>query len=750
MSFNYKNNDIDILHIPPQYPGDARVYKATDFYTQSILNQRNLKNLPLSEDYISTLPELQFTESNSGNKIFVEISNLIFSLVNYPSKEITVNTTLQLFDKLTTPQTKSINQYLHIFSFLSEIGEVQDPLLGNTDLEYYAPNFESISPDYQNIELQIKENTRRLRAFWGIILSENQKVSINSINSLIDTNDNLPSITIPNSEEFIDFNLISGDNARIYILDPNFQANKKYFIMPDFFTILPFLKLKRNFGFYSNGYYWGENNKELLPQPKYNATWVKTDFNEEIYPEKYISLLLSDNPSQDNFLEINLTKYVYNLFSGVNNQGDQLGININSPNGFPCLPSPDRIQFKNEEYNQTQTCKKRQLLKNDNNNLYATYPLDLGNISLVNGEMIAKFNKEPTSHIIYDDQGAILTKGSFSIEDDVLTWFPETHSSLGENDYIYIQPSIIFKSGSGLNLSAVTLEKCNLDYNNISQTITNIKDAEDEDINQYVTPTNSEEFIVVFGRERNAIHYIYRKVTLTSNGNGIINTDNLSNSGVIAFIEGVDGRIDKPLVKMQANFTNYNCLIYHVPSLTEKWQFEFTAHNPIYEDLSKLENSQIISDFVQIAHTQGGGASVYQTGGELRFSNFDLKLKPLSSPTYPSYILNTPIIFGGEEGYESIGWRFVTFPPGIGVSYPKKGERIKINSGTLYQRQHKLGYLMPELKTKLPYQSLFCFICKTVTNEYLLVIIKSNLVSGTVTFEMGDNSSISVFNIQEI
>lgn len=750
MSLNYKNNDVDILHIPPQYPGDARVYKATDFYTQSILNQRNLKNLPFTENYILNLPELQFDAVNSSDEINLTINNLIFSLINYPSKEISISASLKLFDRLTTPQDGNIIQYLQIFSFLSEIGEIQDPLLGNTNLEYYAPDLESVSPDYQYIELKIKENTRRLRAFWGIILSEDFKVSDNCLNNLIMDGDSLPSITIPNSGNFQDLILEQGNRARMYFLDSNLKRNTQYFIMPDFCVFLPFLKLKRNFGFYSKGYYWGKDNREPLPSNKYNALSIKRYINEEKYTEKYLSLLLSDDISSDNYLDINLTKGIFNLFSGVNNQGNQSGINIQSPNEFACLPSPDRIQFKNQEYYQTQTCKKRQLFKNENNNLYATYPLDIGNIPPVNGESIAKFNKDPNSHFIYDTQGSLLLKGTFSIEDDVLTWFPETNSILEENDYIYIQPSIIFKAGSGINLPTVSLDECNIEDNNVVKTLTNIRNAESEDINQYTTPQNEEDFIIVFGKERNAIHYIYKKVTLTTNANGIINTDNIPSSGVIAFIEGVNGRVDKPVVNMGTNFTDYKCLVYHIPTLTEKWQFTFTIHNPIYENLAKLDNSQIISDFVQIAHTQGGGASVYQTGGEWRFSNLDIKLKPLSSPIYPSYTLNTPIIFGGEEGYESIGWRYVTFPPGVGVSYPKKGEKIKVISGSLYQRNYKLGYLMPILKTKLPYQSIFAFICKAVTDEYLLVVIKSNLISGTVTFEMGENSSISVFNLEEI
>lgn len=747
---DYKNNDVNILHIPPQYPGDTRVFKAVDFYAQSILQQRYLKTLPHIQDQILEFPELSFTESQSGFEMSINISGLTANLVNIPSKELSINENLRLFDKLQTPQTSSKFQYLQVFSFLSEIGEIQDNTLGNTSLDYYVPNFNSLSPDFQEIEIQTKENSRRLRAFWGIILSEEELFNQNHLNNLIESGDTLPSITIPVNSDYIDYTLDTGNKVRIYILDNNFNQGTQYYIFNEFFNSIPFLELKRNFGFTSNGYTWGDQNSERLLNKKFNCKWVKDYYSESLFPENHLSLLLSSELPENDWIEVSLNKAVYNLFEGSHSQGEQPGVNLSSPNGFNLLTAPDRVQFKNEKHYQAKTFKKRTVTKNNNNNLYVTYNLDLGDIDLKNGQPIAYINQNTNSHTIYNNFGVNITdEGSFSVQNNVLSWFPNINSSLEESDEVYIQPSIIFKSGSGFNMDSISLDKCWHSSNGSPEELSdnNIRDASTEDINFFETPADNQKFIVVFGKARNAIHYIYRYEEVESDNNGILRADNLSDNGVFAFISGIEGRINKPIINTNSNLTTFSCLVYHIPSSSEKWQFEFTITEPNFVNMNELNNSKITSDFVQIAHTQGGGASVYETGGEMRFSNFDKKLKPLSNPQYPSYSLNTPIMFGGEEGYESVGWRFVTFPPGSGLSYPKKGRNVTVNNGAIYQSNKPLGYKMPKLKTNKPYQSLFGFICQTNAGKDLLVIVKSNLIEGNVKFEDNDDTSISVINL---
>lgn len=751
MDFSNQSNDVNILHVPPQYPGDIRVFKAIDFYSQSILNQRNLRNLPYINDQLISLPQVGFRESSGNPDMFLDITNLKVSFINFPSKELSINASLKLFDKFQVEQSSTRFQYLQVFSFLSEVGEIQDSALGSTSLEYFIPNYENLTPDFQEIETQTKENSRRLRSFWGIVLSEDIEFNSSLLDPLINDGDTLPSITIPSNQNYIDFTTNSGNRVRLYILDNNLKEGSQYFIFNDFFSTIPFLKLERKYGFVNKGYYWGGSSYENLLSTKYNCNWIKTHSNEEVFCEEELSFLLSSDFNENEYPEISLNKEVHNLFEGTNNSGDHPGIHIPSPNGYSLLTTPDRAQFKNEESDQIYTFRKRQVIKDNNDNLYVNYPLNLGDISSQNGENIAKFNSKLDSHIIYDNQGNIISdEGYFSIQPDNLTWFPEIDVSLEEGDFVYIQPSIIFKSGSGFNSSNLTLDKCWNSFNDPNEEISssNIREANSEDIDVYQSPANNENFIVIFGKERNAIHYIYRKVNITSDDNGYIRADEVSNNnGVIAFISGFQGRINKPVVAGQGGFTTYSCLVYHIPKSSEKWQFEFTTTDFNYVNINNLEGARIMSDLCQIAHTQGGGASVYQSGGEMRFSNFDIRLKPLSNPEYPSYSLNTPIIFGEEKGYEGVGWRFVTFPPGVGVSYPKKGRRIQVKEGALWQGNNKLGYLMPSLYTEEPYQSLFSFICQTENNQKLLVIVKSNSDWGTVTFENTNNTSLTIINL---
>jgi hypothetical protein len=521
-----------------------------------------------------------------------------------------------------------------------------------------------------------KENTRRLRTVWWLVSREGAQATETSVINALPTVNNAKKVTVIKSTSGV---VLSGH--QFYFLDPNLVENKEYEFYPDSIVAIDLLRVWRSQNYTQNGYVWGRNGEagfegDYHLQPTYN--YVGEGWQDWAYRARNtlrrvcLGLPITNSPKYD--------RLVCNLINGqVATNLVSPGLATASPNGSTALANGQRVVFSNQAVVQKSFCSIVATIAVDGV-AQATVPFQ------VNSPIGSRFSEKITDHKVYRADGLDVTQDGVLTGlggTGALTWKARNTTIVAPGDTVYVVPGIYYPSGSGFPASGA-MEKVFLD--NVQLNVGNIREASIDDLTAYAAPANSENFIVVVGKERAACHYVFRKFTVTSDAQGIARIPANTN-GVFAFLSGANapaGRIEKPIATGLTPSTNYSALCYYPPKVTEQWQFQIkTTRYAGSGELAKL-NGTIATKPITIAHSHGAGNGVFQADGDVQYEAIALRLPSNTlSSAVKAYQLYYKIQFLNEPHQGDLSYREdVPLYAGNGFIAPRAGIAIAATAAT--------------------------------------------------------------------
>jgi hypothetical protein len=465
---------------------------------------------------------------------------------------------------------------------------------------------------------------------------------------------------------------------RIYPLDPNLINGATYRVWGDTMQLIPLCRLWRSQEHSQTGYIWGNGgegdfNLNYHVQPTYQYVgpgWEDwTSRSNETMRRLLLGLPLPSSPTYD--------RAVYNLLNGqVGSNADAPGIATASPNGSTALANGQRVIFSNQRVVQRYYC--LPIITDSSGGLaQASVPFQSNSPS---GSI---FSQLADDHKVYSSTGRDVTGGGTLTGmggTGALTWKANSTAVVAPGDRVYVVPGIVYPEGSGFPLGGVA-EAIYLNASAINAA--NVRDAaNDTDLAAYAAPANGEPYFAVVGRERAALHYIYKRITVSSSSLGIV-TIPTDERGVIAFISGTGaptGRQDLPVITGLANTSSYSLLIYYPPKAEESWQFQFRV--PRYKGLGSSSNGGKITSVHSVGHTQGGGNGTFLADGALQYEAIALHLPRNTTPAaVDCYFANYRMNFANEGNIDESSVRWISLSPAPGLSLPAPGVEITVDAG---------------------------------------------------------------------
>lgn len=630
---------------------------------------------------------------------------------------------------------------LSLVGLAAEVGGEQDTALGSIV-------FAARSSTGAIVQSSPKENTRRYRFFWLWVLSPDiltpdgfyQALNLNSSGDRI--------LTIANKTAT---GFVLGDH-RIYALDPNWVATKTYKILPQI-DVLNTISIRRLQNFADRGYTWGNGGEEPL-DPRFALTFtgrlVDSDLA-NVAQQRLVNLLAGRPGSGSTY-----ARSVQNFSAGavIGNVG-RVGEAASSPNNSVCLPSPNRVSYTNEAYMETLAVAKLTAGNDGNGNALLTVPLE----SCPAG---SRFSEIAANHKIYALSGEEISSfGRFQNLGGVgaLTWIADANQKLLPGQTAYFCPAVNLPAGSGLSVPFEAIEMVWNGATGAPLKAANIRDGSRDDLAAYAAPADGDDFIVVYGAERAAIHAIYKRVQVTTNGFGVATIPE-SELGCFAFLSGVSGRIDKPVVAGLSANTTYQALVYYPPRQSEAWQFQlrFTPYAGIepLAALAWLDGARVVGHLTTIVHTQGGGGSIFRSGGELQFSPIAMHLPITNSPT-PYYTLNALAQLEGEAGQGYVTYREVTFLPAPDRALPSPGQVLRAEAATINHPRsirgrllvgdRLLGFRLPRLDGNKPFQAVVAFVVEKAGVRRLVVATQCGSGGVTLSLDSDTGCGLGLFDL---
>jgi hypothetical protein len=601
---------------------------------------------------------------------------------------------------------------LTLVGFTAEVSEQEDPLLGQFSYGF-AGGVNSLA----------KENTRRYRYFWVLFYSIDTDLTIANVIAALGTAKTLPVANVLDTG-------FSRSGYQVYAKDPRLVAGKAYKILTDTIDVSPVLQLERD----QNNSYRGFGRGVGGEQFDIDSVSSLADRSSREYAERI------EDICRERFLSIAAGKVgrtsayrrsILNIAIGSNaaNPGN-LGISALSLNGSFATANDQRLSFSNQAIAETrQSYAVTVALSNTGNVLIAT---GLN----TNAPPGSAFSSEKSLHKIYKADGTEQSQyGTWSNLSGTggLQWLGTSNSTLIEGEVAYVVPAVDYPAGSGFDTPFLTVEK--VWRNSVELASANIRMGWNGDLTGYESPANGEDYIAVFGTERAALHYIYRKVVITVGANGVAKVPPAM-TGCIAFIEGIAGRIDSP-VKTGVTPGLVNTLIYHAPNSNDTWQLQ--VRSPEYQGLGVVDSGRICGTPIVYGHSQGAGGSVFQGELSTRYRPISLSLPSTGTGT-PDYLLDTPIQLSGEEYRGPISLRELDFISGSAGVEPSVGKLVQPGTAAMsYTRSvnqslqiggETIGFYAPRLANDKPYQIAIVIPVKTADGDYLAYIATKNTVGG--------------------
>ena len=732
--FDYKSNDLGLVYVPPASETDPRVPMAEEFSLAE-----KIRMYLYAADRNEGWDQDQIPEITVASPRTITIKGALSSGV-YPRK-INIDTSLVL-PALTQTGIFIGRDYLSIVSFAAEVGEYQDPVLGTVAFEYSVIGQTTIN----GIQ---KENARRLRAFWIIVSSPNPLTEANIWDSLTVV-ENAKTIAIAHKVN-TGF-LLGTTTTRIYALDPNLIISS-YVVIKDSLKIAPVCSVRRSLNFQEDGYIYGYNVEDSLDSTDIQLLAERNtrgDTQNEI--AKSVKEIITGRSRKGAIRK----KAVLNFTTGQSSDNpSKPGIPANGLNGSLCLGNDQRIQFTNQKI--IDRFFVTAVTANNDGSGRALASVGLN----TNSPVGSFFSENRQDHKIYDLDGREQSDlGQFSNlgGNGSLQWKGKDNATILPGQTLFFAPAIRYPSGSGMSIPYLFISKAWKDGAAISTA--NIRDGKDSDISAYESPANNESFLVVYGSERVAIHYIYKKVSVTANTQGVISIP-LTEKGCFAFVEGVTGRINKPVVSGLNPGLNYSALCYYPPRFNETWQFqvEYVAYQGqgiLSPDF--LQDSTISSEPMCFFHTSGGGLSVHQGDSDLARRPISLHL-PAISTGVKAYEFDAPVSFPDEPYTNSAAWREnVKIFPAADLVYPTTGQKLTFEPGTgflsksikgvLKSGGKKLGLKVPPINGGDSFQAVIAFTVKK-NNRVMLVVATKNC-AGNLPIDIAFDSSETAFDLFQI
>lgn len=724
-----KTKDLGVVFVPPLSPLDVRVPTAEEL---SLEGQIRALSVDKARPPWDIAP--QFTYDGDTQRI--NIRGIYRSIYN---RTLTIfNQDFRLKDLLLSE--KELKESLHFVSLLIEEGVIHDAGLGNVIFQYEDNGIINNSPG--------KENTRRLREKLGLLMVRKEQTVANFANALAVGNEWL--INIPDTVGELGYDVAT--NLVFYPLG-EWVRDVDYKLSLGSQSINHWLLT--NFIRYQdsilNGYHWlpeWESNYFSLAVNSHNQ-WRKGNSTRE-FAYQMMSGEMFGNDRHPMLIVRNLN--VGSTPSGYRHPG----VPLISPNNSFAIANDQRVSFTGEE-RVHQYATQRLIAQNDNGVTVVTATL---NTNSPNGTY---FSANPLDHKIYSLDGQ--EQGKFGRfvglgSQNSLSWIGGNRGMIAPFDEVIFVPGIIYPPNSGFDYPLENV----LEVRSNDSVIDNddLLDGAIADLIAYREPkTLSAPFIVVYGKERNALHYILKKVTVVSDNNGVLRIP-MGEKGCFAFIKNREGRLDVPIVTGLTKNSSYDCLVYYPPRNNELWQF---IYQTVPYQGKKFNPSDLLGktitieeDPVLFVHSQGGANSVSTSDRLLRYKPISYYLPHLDKADFSR--LDAPVVFFGEGQDILINLREKNIDAGKDSILPKKGMRIRLveDNGVFYsfslsgkmvedESGYPLGYLPPAPASDYFYQ--YCLFCSIRIDNQLALLVSTTIINkqSEIFLDSTMGTAIDIFEV---
>lgn len=723
-----KIHDLGLLPTGKQSIEDLRVPTVDGFALGYEIPASLYRQAKLGSEGWATAPTLTITPPRT-----IAINGVVTS-ATYP-QDFAVNTQVAIPPLSSSTASIKQVQHLQLVVFAAACGVAHDPDLSVT---FSGRQVDNTGAPTGAVQTVTKENDRRIRAFWVLVLSPDLLTST-SFNALIPSTG--LSIASLAPEGF------ALNNLQIYGRDSNLVAGVAYPIYREMTEIIPLAQIKRLQNNTENGYTWGANGEEDLTSlyhlanvaPRSRST-AGTGLRSRLIE------IMTGKPGNGATYQ----RTVRNLTAAsVAIRPERPGVASDSPNGTICLSNSQRITFSNQSVLER----------------YGVQAIAAGNdgtgnalLAAVANTSGATFSENAADHRVFSALGVDETaNGRFLNLGGVgsLTWIAGANSTIVPGLTAYFVPAIRYPSGSGFSVPFEAIERVWNGQTEISPA--NILSPQN-DLDAYANPVNNESFFVVSGAERGAVHYILRKVSIASNAQGVTTIPSGS-LGNLAFIEGIPGRVDAPVRTGLTPSTTFNALQYYAPRTTEQWQFQMRVCE--YQGLgntsaSWLDGAEITSSPVMYLHTHGGSSSVYRGDATFRFVPVAMHL-PMGNASTTFYSFNHPVQIAGSPYSPSDSIREIGILPASGLALPTPGQRLGFVTNTaiaprsilgrITSNGQTLGFKFPPLEGNRACQAVLAFTVRK-ESETRLLIATFNGVGGTdIQIDSASGTGFDTFRI---
>jgi hypothetical protein len=654
--------DTEILWVPPANENDERVPSAEELAGNSHLAQRNLKEAHRMERPAGVRNRPEFTAG--GGKTVVIPGDLQIHAPGHPAVQTIPTATLTLPNLPDTTSTVSRYDYLYLAVMQFEFNATHDPAILQT-FQYTQGG---------STQVLTQENTRRLRSVYAFAWAATPITAADLVAALPANRQ----ITINKAAT----GMVLGA-YRFYPLDSAIASGATHTIKDDSIELIDLCRVWRSQNFNQAGHIWGRGGEgaftaEFHLQPIYRYVGPGWDDLDARAKQTLRRILLGQ--SLPNSAGRDLA--TYNLINGqVGTNQDSPGIATPSPNGSTAIANSQRVSFSNQAITQTQYC-------------LAVATVSAGGFAQGavpfqgNSPNGAAFSQDKTKHRVYNSNGTDITDSGVLTGlggNGSLIWTANTAHVVAPGDQIYIQPAIDYPAGSGFP-NAGTVDAIFVFDGALRQiNSANIREGIN-DLTAYTAPSGGQELIVIMGRERGAVHYVYERFSVNSDANGVVRIPANSN-GAIAFMSGTNapaGRIDKPVVSGLNASTTYQILCYRPFKAGESWQFRFNV--PRYAgsgERSLIDGGMVSSTPIFLGHTQGGGNSEFLAEAGLQYEVLSFRLPENSNASaVPAYRANYRMQFKGAPDLGETSVRLIEPQGATGLALASPGLRIAAPAAT--------------------------------------------------------------------
>jgi|GEM_PF-1791384 len=734
-----KSHTLQIKPIPPASPTKPAVPLAEEFDLNSRATIRMFQ-LARKQGW-KTLPKVEVV---SGK---LKINGEAIARA-YPSESIPINATISIPPLDNPTAIIKRDDYLSLVVVGTEVGVAQDASIGKS-FRYRDPQTKQMA-----IAPPGTENSREYRSFWLLALSGQPLTPEDILGSTSLEASGDRRVAIVNN---FDSGFLVAPGLRYWAADPNWTSGLAYTLLPECIEVLPICTIKRIQNFVEDGSTQGFGGEAPLTNDLISplASLELGDLKTEV--ERRVLEICAGIPGRGKTNK----RIILNLSAGqAGGNPGRAGVAASSPNGSYCMGNDQRVSFTNEQI--TQTLGVQIVVASNDGSGKARLAVGLN----TNAPLGSIFSPDRTQHRIYSTDGVEQSSlGSFSNlgGNGSLQWVAGENSSIRPGSTVFFVPAIIYPSGSGFSVPLSVAERAWYGQGAVTAALSpeNVRFGLHNDLDAFESPAKGEPYIVIYGSERMALHYIYKLVTVTADPNGVVSIP-LAERGCFAFIQGTQGRIDAPAYKGVPSGKTVQALVYYPPRSQETWQLQLKY--PEYQgigasDPAFLNGATIASPVQQFIHTQGGGLSVHAVNAVLRESCVASHLPRVESAV-AAHEFNAPIQISGEAYNGPITFRGdIPLLPARNLVFPSPGQvlEVKTVAGTrerslnvaLYSNGYPLGFRASVLASRSPFQVFVAFAVKK-RDVTRLVIITHNCRGAAgedVILDAGQESAIDIFEL---